>query len=153
MNIQLSPVRIIKDAVTVWNEAGPEVDIVMDLKNLTFKENSLDVIYAFHVVEHFFPSEVPVALKNWTHCLKKGKSIFVVCDDFEILVRMFIGGEINIFDFNNKFSYPTNITADNLTHYLRQAGHNDHDMKFWYVDVPDQFKKLEYEIVIEATKP
>ena len=49
MKIQLSNKKIIPDVLTVWQEAGPEVDIVMDLRKLTFAENSLDEIGRAHV--------------------------------------------------------------------------------------------------------
>lgn len=138
--------------MTVWNEPGVEVDVVMDLKNLTFREGMVEEIYAFHVLEHFFPSEIPVALANWRKCLTQGRELYIVSDDFEFLSRAFLGGEINIDALNTNASYPTKITRDNLLSFLKGVGFNDNEMRLWYVDVPNLFKKQDFEIVVSSKK-
>ena len=152
MKVQISSTRIVKDALTVWNEAGPEVDVVMDVKNLTFREGMIDELYTFHILEHLFDNEIPQAIENWRKCVKKGGEIYILSDDFENLARLFVGGELNIFDFNSNFSYPTKITRENLTQYLRDAQFSDNDMRIWYVDVPDLFTKKDHELVISVKK-
>ena len=58
MIIELSPKKIIDGALTVWNQSDSEADIIMDLKNLTFKESNIDAIYSFHVLDHLFIDEI-----------------------------------------------------------------------------------------------
>ena len=153
MKIQLSPKRIIPDAVTVWHESGPDVDLVMDLKNLTFRENSVEAIFAFHVLDHLFGHEIPVALASWYKCMEvKTGVLFVIADDFEFIARSFIGGDINIEHINAEFTHPFQFTKDNLIGYIANAGFDLDHVKVWYVDVPNLFKKEPHELVFSAEK-
>lgn len=153
MKIQISPVRIVKDALVIWNEQTPDVDIIFkDLKALGFPDNSVDELYVFHVFEHLFESEIPAAVENWRTILKPNALVYLVADDYEFLCRAFVGGEFDIDSFNKDFSYPTKISKDNIIKYMEGAGFSQHDMSFWYVDVPNLFPKKEYEIVVSAKK-
>jgi predicted SAM-dependent methyltransferase len=143
----------VPDVPTVWNEAGPEVDFIFkDIKNLGFREESIDEIYVFHVFEHLFESEIPAAVANWRSLLKKNAEMYIVSDDYEFICRAFVGGEFNVDEFNRDFSYPTKISRENIVKYLEGAGFSQHDMKFWYVDVPNLFPKKEHEIVVSGKK-
>lgn len=151
--IQLSPTRIIPDAMTVWHEHGPDVDIVMDLKHLTFAPDSIEKIYAFHVLDHMFPSEVEAAIANWYAILKQPSGeIFFVVDDFEFIARSFIGGDLSIDDFNKTYTHPMQFCRDNILGFLKAAGFVENETKVWYVDVPNQFKKREHEMVLSCQK-
>lgn len=158
MKIQLSPTRIVKDAVTVWYEHGPEVDIVMDLKALSFAENSIDALFAFHVLDHFFPNEVDTALKNWRKILKpKGNAMYIVVDDFEYIARAFVGGDITVDLINSQHACPSHFTQDNLIAACKSVGFIDEAMKLWYADMPDGnngilFPKTAWELVLSAEK-
>lgn len=157
MIIQLSPYRIIKGAVTVWNQPGPDVDVVMDLKNLTFREESIVAIYSFHVLDHLFEEEIAAAMKNWTKCLKKGGELFVIVDNFEYLCRALVGGDMTIEDFNKNFTHPTNITTENLFRYFMEAGYPEAGVRSWLDDVTDNegkvvFPKQHFELIYAATK-
>lgn len=153
MKIQISPIRIVPGVTTVWNESGPDVDIIFkDIKDLGFKPESIEEMYVFHVFEHLFSSEIPIALANYRSLMMKGGELYIVSDDYEFICRAFLGGEFNIDEFNVKFSYPTKISRDNLCRFIEGAGYSQHDMRFWYVDVPNLFKKKEFEIVVSSKK-
>lgn len=152
MKIQLSPTRVMEGYTTVWYEHGPEVDIVMDLKNLTFAEGSLESLVAFHVLDHFFENEVQQAITNWRTCLKNGASAFVVVDDFEYLCRMHVGGDIDVDTFNKRHAHPIYFTRDNLVKYLMDNGFKGETLKLWYANVPNMFEKKDYEAIVEAQK-
>ena len=150
MKIQISPIKIIKDALVVWNQPGPEVDIVMDPKNITFRENSIEEIYTFHVLDKFFPQEVNPALANWRKCLINCGKLFVIVDNFEYLARLFVGGDITIDLFNEGFAHPTNFNKDSLTLFLYKAGFSEGSMRIWFEH--PEFKIEQYELVISAEK-
>ncbi len=152
MRIQLSPTRIIPNVTTVWNVPGPEVDIVMDLKKLTFAEGFCDTIYSFHVLDHYFPEEIPEAVANWYRCLRPGGKLWLKVDDFEILCREFVGGGITIDRLNLEYTRPVYLTRDNLVRYLTGAGFGDGNLVIWFEDVPNEFKKDSYELVLDAKK-
>lgn len=138
--------------MTVWYEPGPEVDLVMDIKNLTFRPGSVDAIYAFHVLDHFFQSEVKGVLENWKLCLKpKIGVLYVVVDDFDVITRSYISGDFPIEFFNEHFTHPTYFTRDNLLNELINAGFKESAPIIWYGDVPDQFKKAKHELIFQIS--
>ena len=100
MIIELSPKKIVPGSFTCWNEPGPEVDLVVDLKKLTFKEGSVEELYSFHIVDHLFENEIVPAISNWKSCLKKGANLFIIVDNFEYLARAFVGGDMSIDELN-----------------------------------------------------
>lgn len=153
MKIQLSQERIIKDIPTIWHEHGPNVDMVMDLKALGFRQESLTEIYSFHVMDHLFPAEVERAAKNWFECLAPGGKLFVVVDDFEYICRGFVGGDLNIDVINELHNHPTQFSRDNIVGILKRAGFGEDKQVIWFdQNVADRFGRTHYELVIEATK-
>lgn len=150
--IELSPKKIIPGAITVWNEHGPGVDVVMDLKNLTFKPGSIKTIYSFHVADHLFPGEAQDAIRNWVSCLANGGQLYVVVDDFEFIARAFVGGDINIDTFNKMHASPTFFTRDNLLQLMAFGGIKEDKLVMWY-DMPSgTFVREQYEMVMCGTK-
>lgn len=154
MKIQLSPTRIIADpsVIVIWQEQGPDVQIVMDLKNLTFAPNSLEVIYAFHVLDHFYIEEAQKALNNWFQCLRPRGIVFSVVDNFEFLARSFVGGDISIEDVNKNFVHPSQYTVDNSLVLFRSAGFPEPAIRMWYGGVPNLFTAQNHELVMSADK-
>lgn len=150
IKIQLSPKRIVKDVLTVWSEHGPEVDIVMDLKNLTFKPGSIKEIYSFHVLDHLFPEEINTAVNNWRTRLEVGGKLFAVVNDFEYVSRAFVGGDISIELINDQYNHPTQFSRDSLFKAFRTGGFEDEKISIWFTDVPGLFNRKHYELVFEA---
>lgn len=152
VSIELSPKKIIPGALTVWNEPGPEVDVVMDLKNLTFRPGTVSKIYSFHVADHLFPGEAQEAIKNWADCLAKGGELYIVVDDFQYLARAFVGGDLTIEKFNQDHSCPNHCTSDNLLPLMLRAGFKDDKVAMWY-DMPSgTFVRQHFEMVMAGTK-
>ncbi len=56
---------------------NPRADVQCDAKKLPFKENSIDEIYASHIIEHFDYFEAFDVLEEWKRVLK-GKGILVI---------------------------------------------------------------------------
>lgn len=156
MKIELSPKKIIPGAFTVWNQSG-EADAVMELKSLTFRENSLDEIVSFHVLDHLFEEEIKTAMLNWRKCLKIGGKIFIVVDNYEYIARSLVGGDISIEELNANFAHPTNITQDNLLRYFTEAGFLEGSVTTWLESIKDGTGKIvipkqHFELVYSSTK-
>lgn len=147
--IELSENKIVPLATTVWSEHG-NADLVMDLKALSFRPESVQEIYTFHVLDHFFPEETDAALKNWFKCLKTGGKVFVVVDDFEYIARGFVGGDLSIDLVNQVHNHPTQFTQDNLTKALQSSGFKD--IVVWYGGLPGIYNKKHYELVLAGIK-
>ncbi len=150
MKIELSPVKIVPGALTVWSEHTPDVDVVMDLKNLTFKPGSVDEIYSFHVLDHMFLDEAVQAISNWKKCLKVKSKMYIVVDDFEYVARAFVGGDISIELFNDLHCHPSQYTRDNLLDVLKKGGFIENKINIWFADVAGLFAKKHYELVLDA---
>lgn len=150
--IELTPTKRVKDHTTVWQTPDAQVDIAMDLKALSFRPGSLTQICSFHVVDHFFPEEIPVALKNWYECLAPGGLLYVVVDDFEYTARAMVGGDISIEVFNREHNHPTQFSQSHLAKKLKEAGFTEDNISIWFQDVPGLFTKEHFELVLMATK-
>lgn len=155
MRLEITPVKIVPNAITVWNEAG-DADVVMDLKNLTFKENYFDEIFVFHVLDHLFENEIGVAMKNWKRCLKAGGRLFIIVDDFEYIARAFLGGDMTIAELNANFMHPTQVTRESFVKYFTDAGFPEGSVHIWFENVSDAsgvlIPKQDFELVYDGIK-
>jgi SAM-dependent methyltransferase len=73
-----------------WNEirfdidASVNPDIVGTLTDMSRVETaSMDALYSSHNIEHLFPHEVPVALKEFHRVLKPGGFVVLTCPDLQ----------------------------------------------------------------------
>lgn len=71
--------------------------IITDLSQ--FEDNSVDVLYASHVLEYFDQIEVIDVLREWYRVLKKGGIIRLSVPDFEVLASLYCQKE-NIVDMS-----------------------------------------------------
>jgi predicted O-linked N-acetylglucosamine transferase (SPINDLY family)/predicted SAM-dependent methyltransferase len=117
-------------------QPGPHVDFVGDCSDLSrFADESVDEIYASHVVEHVgYLEPMKRMLGEFHRVLRKGGSLKASVPDFEVLCRLFIdprhsseerfhimrmafGGQTNPHDFHY-----VGWTFEFLTDYLQAAG-------------------------------
>jgi predicted SAM-dependent methyltransferase len=68
----------------------PNVDLLDDISKLNnVEENSIDLIYACHVLEHFGRHEYMSVLKRWYDVIKDGGTLRISVPDFEQVVRYY----------------------------------------------------------------
>ena len=68
----------------------PGVDYIDDIKSLSkFKNNSIDLIYASHVLEHFGRNEYKNVLNRWYELLKPGGTLRLAVPDIEKVVMYY----------------------------------------------------------------
>jgi len=67
----------------------PSVDVIMDVRNLSFPDNHFDYVLASDIIEHFPISETDKLLKEWLRVLKPGgiiefrmPNLKVICDNY-----------------------------------------------------------------------
>lgn len=71
-------------------DAHPGVDIVCDVSDLKdFKNESVDEIYASHILEHFQHPKTLSVLKEWNRVLVKGGILYVAVPDFKRAVELY----------------------------------------------------------------
>ena len=111
--------QTVKDGWKVLNiQKKDGVDFVGDLTDLSqFSDNSIEEVYASHVLEHVAQKKVLDTLKGVNRILKKGGKFYISVPDMDVLCKIFIdektetkvkfhtmrmmfGGQIDDFDFH-----------------------------------------------------
>jgi len=81
-------------------ENRPEVDYVGDASDLSqFEDESIEVIYASHILEHFHHSldnEVIFALAEWHRVLKQGGQLMISVPDLQTLCWLYLRPDIDV---------------------------------------------------------
>ena len=68
----------------------PHIDYVTDASDLhVFENNSVDLIYACHLLEHFKRCDIDLVLKEWYRVLKPGGILRLSVPDFSALVEVY----------------------------------------------------------------
>jgi len=70
-----------------------------DITKLDYKDDSVDVIYASHVLEYFDREEVKGVLKEWRRVLKPEGKIYLSVPDFRVMAELYIKNNIPLFKF------------------------------------------------------
>ena len=69
---------------------APHIHYVRQIDDLSiFKDNSVDLIYASHCLEHFGHLEIPKVLAEWYRPLKTGGILRVSVPDFDLLLNIY----------------------------------------------------------------
>jgi predicted SAM-dependent methyltransferase len=117
---------------------GPDVDYVGDLRDLSrFADESIDNLYASHVLEHVSQTDVLPVLRGVYRTLRRGGRFLVSVPDLDVLCHLFIspwappmakwhamrmifGGQLDAHDFHN-----VGFNELFLRDFLAQAGFSD----------------------------
>lgn len=116
--------------VDARSEVNP--DLVADVINLSqFANNSVDLIYFCHGLEHLSPYQVPLALNEWKRVLRSGGILRLSLPDFAALARLYVMQQIPLVYLVSAIhggqDYPENThywswDFASLTQVLTQAG-------------------------------
>jgi len=69
----------------------PHIDYVSSVDKLDmFKNNSVDLIYACHLLEHFRRNQIEGVLKEWYRVLKPNGILRLAVPDFEKIVEVYL---------------------------------------------------------------
>jgi len=67
-----------------------------DITKLEFDNNTVDLVYASHVLEYFDRSEVVSLLEEWYRVLKPGGIIRLAVPDFDMLSFLYKQGKVSL---------------------------------------------------------
>lgn len=122
-------------------EKRPEVDYIGDASDLSqFEDDSIDAIYASHILEHFHYGlnyELIFTLAEWHRVLKQGGQLMISVPDIRTLcwlysrpdidvqtrfhiMRMMFGGQTNQYDVHK-----VGFDFDILSMYLSETGFSE----------------------------
>jgi len=127
----------------------PHIDFVTSADKLDmFGDNSADLIYTCHVLEHFGRSRTEGVLKEWHRVLKPGGILRLAVPDFEKLVQVYLktkdlkliigplfgrqdypeNTHYTVFDFMSLFDTLTSAGFKNIHRYdWEQTTHREYD--------------------------
>lgn len=80
----------------VGDDPNMKVDLVCDAVALPLEDNSVDFIYAGHLVEHFYPDTLPYAIAEWKRVLKPGGKIAIITPDSGAVMKDYARGVLSI---------------------------------------------------------
>jgi len=124
-------------------EPRPEVDYIANASDLSqFENNSIDVIYVSHVLEHFYHSinnELINTLKEWHRALKPEGKLLISVPDLKVLcwlylhpnltpfdrlhlMRIIYGAQSNIYDVHK-----VGFDFETLAMYLHEVGFEEYE--------------------------
>ncbi|MBD2679137.1 MULTISPECIES: methyltransferase domain-containing protein [Nostoc] len=70
--------------------AAPHIHYQISIDKLSpFEDNSVNLIYASHCLEHFPHTKVPKVLSEWFRVLKKGGILRLSVPDFDLLLNIY----------------------------------------------------------------
>lgn len=109
-------------------------DRIMDVRKLDYPDNSVEIIYASHILEHFPPDKIEDILREWYRVLQKGGKAVIVVPNFDKFVSRYI-----FFRWIDRNKEKTNILLKELT-----AGEPDYNFEDYHKIIfnPEKFKNL-----------
>ena len=113
-----------------------------DIVNLPFKDNSVDLIYASHVIEYFDRVEIIEVLNKWKSKLKSGGTLRLAVPDFEAMAKLYIEKNIPLNNFlgplygkmkmgKDFIFHKTTYDYDSLKELLNEVGFRNMDYYLW----------------------
>ena len=84
-----------KDWIHIDGGDYPHLDS-KDIFNLPYKNNSIDLIYASHVIEYFSREEIIPILLKWKDKLKPGGILRLAVPNFEVMSRLYQEGKYSL---------------------------------------------------------
>ena len=84
----------LKDFINIDFDPAVKPDLVADATKLPYEDETVDEIYAGHLLEHFALNEE--VLKEWYRVLKTGGKITITVPDVEKSLKLYSGGELSL---------------------------------------------------------
>ena len=152
MKIQISPTKKIDDALVVWYEKTPDVDIVIDPRQgLNMRESSVKVIYVFNLLGNSEPDQIFPIVQNLFNILEPEGEVYIIETDFDYINRSYLGGDLTLAELNQDFRKRTYLNIAEIVKVLDKVGFPEKEQRSWSNML--QFKKEHYEIIISGKKP
>ena len=78
-------------------DGDPEVkpDIQCDIRSIPLEKEKFDVVHARHVLEHFYPEDVPGLIAEWCRILKIGGELIINVPDLAHAAREIVKADTN----------------------------------------------------------
>jgi len=124
----------------------PGVKYKGDVSDLSqFSDNSIEVVRASHILEHFPPKQTESILKEWNRVLKQDGILYISVPNWESVLEAYSVGGLCDFVITTLYGdqgydgaeHKTVFDEKRLTEYLKKAGFNDISRVEILPDTPD----------------
>jgi predicted SAM-dependent methyltransferase len=146
--------------INVDQDESVKPDIVGDVLDLPYGEETVDEIYAGHVLEHFDWVDGVRALRHWRSVLKTGGRISVSVPDFDVVASRYLKNpdadalrDLNdtyVYSCRQKSPHKYAYSAALLKQVMAEAGFAE--LKRMPVDHPYFPEAVDWQVGIEAVK-
>lgn len=133
--------------------------VAMDVRNLQFQDNTVDLIIASDILEHFSHREVDHLLHEWSRVLKPGGKLIIRCPSLKLQAQaylrgiwnadvasyMIFGGQTNPGDYHHVAFDPDSIKA-----HLEKAGIEVNNIEEH--DLPQDKGYINLNMTVDASK-
>lgn len=87
-----------------------------DITILPFEDNTVDLIYASHVIEYFDREEVIYILKEWNRVLKVSGILRIAVPNFESICKLYINKNVTLDNFLGPIYGKMKMGENNIYH-------------------------------------
>lgn len=113
-----------------------------DITNLEFADNSVDLIYASHVIEYFDQEQIKEIFKEWRRVLKKQGVLRIAVPNFQTMAQLYCDKKISLKQIigplygkmkmgENLIYHKTVYDFDTLKILLMECGFNNISLYDW----------------------
>lgn len=96
IRVEIGANRVRPGWVDIDHKTGTCKDIMLD--PLPFEDNTVDVFYMSHVIEHIPIRKVPELFKQFHSKLVPGGTLRIVCPDLRRLAQAYVSGDLPFFE-------------------------------------------------------
>ena len=151
-----------KEFINIDTRTMPEIHYIHEVQKLPmFQNNSVDLLYASHLVEHIPRNELPTVFREWYRVLKVGGVLRFGVPNFDALIEIYNESDKNVRSIENQLLGQTAPYDDHHTIWnfnyaqetLKEAGFTD--ILFWdykTADHHDFIDKSMREVVVGDRK-
>ena len=104
-----------KDWIHIDGGDYPHLDS-KDIFNLPYEDNSIDLIYASHIIEYFDREEIISILSKWKNKLKPGGILRLAVPNFHSMVRLYLESNIPLYKFLGQLYGKMNMGDKTIYH-------------------------------------
>ena len=85
--------RRLEGFINIDRNLSAATDFISDSKHLPCRDNSVERIETYHLIEHIPRPDIGQVFAEWRRVLKTGGVLVIECPDFDTAVRRYVAGD------------------------------------------------------------
>lgn len=152
------------DWINIDLDTSRKLDRVADVRCLPYDDNSVDEIYAGHVLEHFAACHAVGILREWRRVLKEGCKLTVVVPDIYVMAKKLVNKDISLGEFSwgclgydgedasSLDKHECLYDKDKLHQFMKEAGFNNILMHVNIAKIEIAVSSADWQLGMEGIK-